>query len=541
MNFVEALYEAMAGAGDAPLAYAVRGTALDATSGVQLRAFLASARGFLDAYGIKPGDRVGLCGSNSAQWIAADLAILGAGAIVVPLYERQSPQELAAVLKDSGAALVLVENLRVCDSLATAWPEHGTLALFDEVFAHAPGPTLPVPIAAQTLVSLIYTSGTSGEPKGVLYTRANIDFMLERAMRRMDEMVGHHQGRERMFHYLPFAFASSRITLWVQLLRRSPLYLSTDLKQLPVELTTARPHYFLNVPAMLEKIRSGVDAKMQSRGRIAHAWYRGAIAANLRGSRGPLRLWDRLVAASAKKLLFARIKQQLGAELEFLICGSAPLAVETQAWFELLGVPVYQVYGLTETTAIVTMDRKGQRRPGHVGRPIEDVELKLSADGELWCRGQNVFAGYWNKAADSAAVLHEGWFRTGDLAELSTDGDLKIVGRAKDLLVLETGLKVAPDPLEAALLQHLPGAQAIVVGHGRPYLTALFAGEMNEGDAETAVLKANAALPHTKQVRKFKVLNDSWSHDNGLLTANLKLRRRAVEARYETEIRTLYS
>ncbi len=540
MNFIDKLYQAVATAYAKPLLYEVRGETLNATTGEELQSLVDHVRGFLAAYGIKPGDRVGLCASNSARWIAADLAILGAGAIVVPLYDRQAPKELAAMLHDCGAAVVLVEEARLCDALAQAWPSHATLALFDDVFAHAPWAADPTHHADTDCISLIYTSGTSGEPKGVLYTVANVDFMLTRATARMREMVEHHEGQERMFHYLPFAFASSRITLWVQLLRQSPLYLSTELKNLPSELAAVQPHYFLNVPAMLERIRTSVAQKVQERGGIATRIYTATVAAYERLHLGRWNIKDQILVSLGKTLLFRRIKQQVGANLEFLICGSAPLAESTQRWFSLLGVPVYQVYGLTETTAIVTMDSLGRTRPGHVGRPIADVELKLTPEGELLCRGGNIFPEYWQRPEASHKVLCDGWFHTGDLAELSPEGDVKIIGRAKDLVVLQSGFNIAPDPLEARLAEHALGAQVIVVGHGRPYLTALFAGGLSEPQAQQALDAVNADLPHAKQIRRCKVVPDTWSNDNGLLTANLKLRRSVVERRYANEIQSLY-
>jgi long-chain acyl-CoA synthetase len=224
-----------------------------------------------------------------------------------------------------------------------------------------------------------------------------------------------------------------------------------------------------------------------------------------------------------------------------LICGSAPLSEATQRWFQLIGIPVYQVYGLTETTAIVTMDKKGLARPGYVGRPIDGVELRISEDGELLVRGPNIFPEYWKRPDATAKSLEDGWFHTGDMAELTPDQDLKIVGRLKDLLVPESGHNVAPGPLEEKLASLCPGAQVMLVGHARPYLSAIVTGQVERAAVQHAIDSLNGELPHYRRVRKFLLAEEPFSAENGLLTANQKLKRAAVEQRYASQIEGLYS
>jgi len=537
MNFIERMHENLDLAGDKPLLIEVKGKQLVETSGAALKQLVLAARGLLAARGIQAGDRVGLIAHNSARWAAADLAILGSGAICVPMYDRQAVSELAGMLSNCDAALVLVDTDKLKGELAEVWIAE-RIVTFAEVFAHAPLAINLKPRAASDRVTMIYTSGTSGEPKGVLYTVENVDFMLAQTLEGLKTMVGARSGPDRVFHYLPFCFAGSRIQLWSQLARGNPLMVSTDLNNLVEELGTAQPHYFLNVPTLLERIKNGVGAKLKERGGFAYKLYSNAVDAYAKPERG---LADQLALYLGNKLVFPKIRQQIGKNLEFLICGSAPLSEETQRWFNMIGIPAYQVYGLTETTAIVTMDKKGTARPGYVGRPLTGVQLKVSEEGELLVRGPNIFPEYWQRADATAKSLQDGWFHTGDMVELTPEQDLRIVGRLKDLLVPESGHNVAPGPLEEKLANALPGVQVMLVGHARPFLTAIFAGAQDDGTVQAAVDGLNAELPHYRRVRKFYLAPEPFSVENGLLTANQKLKRNAVEQHYAAQIEGLYS
>lgn len=541
MNFIEQMHANLDVAANKPLLIEVAGKSLREHPGAALKKWVEAARGYLTSQGVGPGDRVGLVAHNSARWAAADLAILGAGAIVVPLYDRQAENELAGMLQNCEAKLVVVENDKLKTALEQAWPGHCHIATFEEVFAHAPASCAPLARGADDCVTMIYTSGTSGEPKGVLYTVANVDFMLERTLDRLREMVGERAGEDRVFHYLPFCFAGSRIQLWSQLARANPLMVSTDLNNLVEELGTAAPHYFLNVPTLLERIRLGVSNKLKERGGLVYSLYRAAVDAGLRAEQGRAGMADRLALNVGRLIIFPKIREQIGKNLEFLICGSAPLSEDTQRWFQIVGIPVYQVYGLTETTAIVTMDRKGLVKPGFVGRAIDGVEMKLTDEGELIVRGPNIFPEYWKRPDATEKSLRDGYFHTGDMAELTPEGDLKIVGRLKDLLVPESGHNVAPGPIEEKLASLLPGAQVMVVGHARPYLSVIITGQVPTPELQKAIDQLNEELPHYRRLRKFFLAPEPFSIENGLLTANQKLKRAAVEQRYAAEIGGMYA
>jgi long-chain acyl-CoA synthetase len=540
MSFIATMHAQLDRVGDQPSILEIHGSRKVETSGKQLKELVARARGYLASRDVAPGDRVGLIAHNGARWAAADLAILGAGAICVPMYDRQATSELAGMLANAEIAVVLVDTPKLKAELEHAGVNHKKIALFDEVFAHAPGDAAPAVRSESDRVTMIYTSGTSGEPKGVLYTVANVDFMLARTQARLEEMKSGRQGPDRVFHYLPFCFAGSRIQLWSQLLRGNPIQVSTDLNNLVQEMGTADPHYYLNVPALLERVKLGVGNKLKERGGIACLLYNAAIEADENVRAGKATLLDRIALAAGKRVVFPKIKAQIGKSLEFLICGSAPLSEDTQRWFGLVGIPVYQVYGLTETTAIVTMDKKGRTRPGYVGLAIDGVEIQVSDEGELICRGPNIFPEYWKRPDATAKAIRDGWFHSGDMAEITPEGDVRIVGRLKDLLVPESGHNVAPGPLEEKLVALGGGAQAMVVGHARPFLSVIVTGSLQEAEVQKAIDKLNEELPHYRRLRKFFLAPEPFTVENGLLTANQKLKRNAVEQHYASQIQGMY-
>jgi long-chain acyl-CoA synthetase len=232
----------------------------------------------------------------------------------------------------------------------------------------------------------------------------------------------------------------------------------------------------------------------------------------------------------------------IGRKLRALICGSAPLSVETQLYYSMLGIPVLQVYGLTETTAISTMDDPdGKVVPGRVGPAIQGVEMKLGENEEILVRGPNIFPGYWERPEETARVLRDGWFHTGDQGEVDAEGNWKIIGRIKSLIILGSGHNVAPEPIEDKILQSLPGAgQVVLVGNARGYLAALVTGKVISEKVQAAIDVANRSLPHYKHVRAFSIVGDPFTIESGLLTANGKLKRDLIANRFQNEIEEMY-
>jgi long-chain acyl-CoA synthetase len=544
VNFLQNILERLAGAPERMVLEEMRPAGRVSVTAGELLERIAAARSFLAEAGLRKGDRCALLAPNSIHWVALDLAAMADGIIVVPLYARQAPGELVAMIRDAEPALICCGDPALQDALRAAWPGTPRTVLLDAVF-EAPGRThtgniaqAAAPLADSDPVAIIYTSGTSGESKGVVLSVGNVTYMLSCATARLEVLMGGRAEPDRVFHYLPFCFAGSWILLLSSLLRLSDLRLSTDLSRLADDLREAAPDYCLNVPQLLERMRSGVEAQLAKRGGMTSKIFANAKAASLRNGDGA---GGGLALLLARKLIFPAIRKKLGPNLKALICGSAPLALETQCFFQMLGIPVLQVYGLTETTAICTMDDPRRVEPGAVGPAIPGIEMKLGDQGEILVRGPNVFSGYWHRPQETAKAMSNGWFRTGDQGERTPEGNWRVVGRLKNLLVLSSGHNIAPEPLEEKLLRAMPAAQQVVLfGHGRSFLSALVTGEVALEKVEAAVADVNLNLPHYRQIRAFHVEPQPLTIESGLLTANGKLRREAIAARFRDAIESMY-
>lgn len=542
MNFLQNILERLARTPGRVVLEELRAEGRKTATAQELLERIGAARKFLAGSGLRKGDRCALLAANSIGWVALDLAAMADGIIVVPLYTRQAPAELVAMMRDCQPQLVCCGDTSLRDAVREAWPGGPPSALLDDVTTSLePGaPPAAVALADSDPVTIIYTSGTSGEAKGVVLTVGNVTHMLSCTTSRLDLLMGSRAEPDQVFHYLPFCFAGSWILLLSCLSRQSVLRLSMDLTRLSGDLRAAAPNYCLNVPVLLERMRSAVEEQLASRGGITHKIFRNARAAwraRQDGSGSGGTAW----LALGRAVIFPAIRKKLGPNLKALICGSAPLAVETQLFFMMLGIPVLQVYGLTETTAICTMDHPQRVEPGAVGPAIAGLEMKLGEGNEILVRGPNVFPGYWNRPEATANVLAGGWFHTGDQGEQTAAGNWRIIGRLKNLLILSSGHNIAPEPLEEKLAHTIPGAQQIVLfGHGRSYLTALVTGEVRQEKAQEEFAKLNATLPHYRQIRAFHIEPQPLTIESGLLTANGKLRREAIAGHFREAIEAMY-
>jgi long-chain acyl-CoA synthetase len=514
-------------------------------TGSDLLRLITQARKFVAGKNLRRGDRCALLASNSIRWVAMDLAIMAEGLIVVPLYARQAAEELVAMMKDCSPSFVVCGDAKLRDGILEHWPEAPEQVLFDEIFAASPDPSrasAPTPYNDSDPVAIIYTSGTSGEAKGVILNSGNLTHMLACTSGRLDQLMRGQAGQDKVFHYLPFCFAGSWIMLLTCLLRRSKLTLNTDLTKIAEQMRAAEPDYFLNVPQLLERMRKAVDEQLWKAGGLPLAIYQRAKSAYMREREGKKTFVDSVWLAVANAIIFPTIrKKMIGANLEALICGSAPLNVETQLFFMMIGIPVLQVYGLTETTAICTMDLPGDFEPGRVGPAISGVEMKLGDNQEVLVRGPNIFLGYWNRPEETRNALRTGWFHTGDQGEVNAAGNWKITGRIKNLIILGSGHNLAPEGIEEEIVARLAGAQVVLIGNGRSYLSAIVTGDVSAERVQAALDEVNAGLPHYKQVRAFHISAEPFTIENGLLTANGKLKRDAIAERFRAAIEDMYA
>jgi long-chain acyl-CoA synthetase len=545
MSFLEQIFASLERSGDAVVLQEMQDGQAVSFTARQVLAQVLVARAYLRRLRLKKGDRCALLAHNSMRWVVMDLAIMAEGLMVVPLYARQAPGELVAMMKDCWPAVIACGEKALADAIVETWPDAPPHFCFENVFTagREPVENPALAVAEEHVVTIIYTSGTSGEAKGVMLNAGNVGYMLGCTSGRLDQLMKKRPAQDAVFHYLPLCFAGSWIMMLTCLLRGTKLTLNMDLGKIAAEMRLAAPDYFLNVPALLERMRKAIDEQLWKTGGLPLKVYTKAKGAWARGHEGKSRTGDGLWLGMANRLVFPTIrKKMIGGKLRALICGSAPLNVETQLFFMMLGIPVLQVYGLTETTAICTMDDPDATViPGYVGPAISGVEIKLAENAEIVVRGPDIFPGYWNRPEETAKVLRDGWFHTGDQGEVDAHGNWKIVGRIKNLIILGSGHNIAPEPIEDKILQELPDAShVVVVGNGRGYLAALVTGKVSAGKTQAALDLVNASLPHYKQVRQVHLVEEAFTIESGLLTANGKLKRDVIAEWFRNEIDAMY-
>lgn len=546
MTFLESIFEQLQKRADSVALREVRGGKFVSVKGGELLGLVGRARGFVARMRLNRGDRCAVLAPNSIRWIALDLALMAEGIVVVPLYTRQSPSELAAMIQDSIPSAIFYSDETLVSELPKKLSADLRFISVESVFASEEGSFEKTQAHADSEpVMIIYTSGTSGEARGVVLNSGNVNYMLKCTNARLNLLMAGSREPDRVFHYTPFCFAASWIAMLTFLTRDSVVTLSTDLAKLSEELKLASPDYFLNVPTLLERVRAKITESIQQRGGLAAAIFEGAQRCFVSNGERKTGWLDRLYLSIARAAMFPKIRKSIGPNLKALICGSAPLAKETQRFFMMIGIPVLQVYGLTETTAICTMDDPRDFEPGKVGTVIPGIEMKVAENDEIVVRGPNIFPGYWRRPEETARALEGGWFHTGDQGAVDAKGRWSVTGRLKNLLVLNSGHKFAPEPIEQALASRLPAAQQVVLtGNQRSYPAVLITTVSSNGlpaeRIQAALEEINATLPHYKQVRVFHVIHEPFSIENGLLTANGKIKRDAVWARFAPEIDRLY-
>lgn len=482
--------------------------------------------------------KVCVVGPNSYQWVALDIAIVSMGAINIPLYYRSEPSELSFILENAKPDLIVYFDEALKHSIESIRPFEVDAIHIDTLFQDNTGDEITLPsIDLDQTATIIYTSGTSGNPKGVCLSHNNINFMLVQTKSRLTQAKHGKNTRDVVFHYLPLCFAGSRMMLWTQLHRGNPIYLSTNLKNLPQEIGTVNPDYYLNVPALLERVKQGVEQALKNKSQFIQKLFGQAKILFLKKISHSLTLTEKCKLFLLDAFVLSSIRKKIGSNLKFLVCGSAPLHTDTQYWFSMLGIPVYQVYGLTETTAIVTMDTPELVQEGWVGIPIDGIEIKKAEDGELLSKGPHIFQGYYKNQEKTDEVIKDGWFHTGDLCEIDTQGRLRILGRMKNVIIPSSGHNIVPEPLEEMLCTLDASIEyACIVGHGKSKVGVIVTGDVTPDGLKKTIDMFNNKQPHYKKMAYYIHSKDGFSQENGLLTANQKLKRAVIEKHYDQEI-----
>ncbi|PRZ41368.1 long-chain acyl-CoA synthetase [Antricoccus suffuscus] len=539
----------------------------------------ALAKGFIAA-GIEPGSRVALMSRTRFEWTLCDFALASAGLIVVPIYETSSADQVEWILSNSGATAAIVETAEhaaiveqvrgALTDLKTVWVidnadldtlvESGTETTDDEVSKRR-GAT-----KADDVATIVYTSGTTGRPKGCQLTHRNLVFDARNTVASQDDLL--QPGRSTLL-FLPLAHVFARIIQLGALTARVKLGHSSDIPNLVPDLGVFKPSFLLAVPRVFEKVYNSAAQKAisEGKGKIFHIAEATAIEYSRALDKGTPGLVLKLKHAVFDKLVYGKLRAALGGRCESAVSGGAPLGDRLGHFFRGIGITVLEGYGLTETSPVTASNTLTQMRVGTVGRPLPGATIRIADDGEIIISGEHVFSGYWGNEEATKETLIDGWLHTGDLGSIDEDGYVSITGRKKEIIVTAGGKNVAPAALEDALRSHALISQCIVVGDQRPFVGALITIDeemlpawkknnnkpadatlsdlINDPDLhaqiQQAVNSANKTVSKAESIRKFIVLDNDFNEDNGYLTPSMKLRRNVVREDFSAQIDQLYA
>jgi long-chain acyl-CoA synthetase len=536
----------------------------------------------LVAAGVSAGDRVGLLSATRYEWCLLDYAIWCAGGVTVPIYETSSAEQVQWILDDSGAVGVVVEKdahattvasvRERCPSVAHVWQidgDDGAVAALTAAGAELPDSAITdrrSALGADDLATLIYTSGTTGRPKGCELTHRNLLTESRAAAVTFADMM--RPGQTNLC-FLPMAHVFARVISVAALDGRVVIGHTADVKNLIEDLGEFRPTFLLAVPRVFEKVYNSARQKAHAdgKGTIFDAADATAVAWSEAQETGGAGLVLRLKHAVFDKLVYSKLRAALGGECTSAVAGGAPLGARLGHFFRGIGMPVYEGYGLTETSAAVTANTPAHQRMGTVGTPLTGCGVKIADDGEILLSGDVVFRGYWKNEAATAEALSGGWFHTGDIGSLDSDGFLSITGRKKEIIVTAGGKNVAPAVLEDKLRSHPLISQCMVVGDKQPFIGALITIDPDafpawlsrhgkpagtsvadlledaelRAEIDAAVAEANTAVSKAEAIRKYRILPVDFTEQGGEMTPSLKIKRAVVADHFATDIDAIYA
>ena len=535
----------------------------------------------LESWGVRKGDRVAILSENRPEWTIADFAALALGAVTVPIYSTQTTEQTAFLLNDSGARVIAVSTKNQLEKVLTTQrhtPVERILVMDAVETAHAVhmqglmlrGPTEFDPefdarsrsVGPDDLATIIYTSGTTGTPKGAMLTHGNMASNVACSL----DGFGLGTKQEVSISFLPLSHVTARHVDFALLYRGVVLAYCPDIAQLAQALAEVRPDIFVGVPRVYEKIRQQVILK--ATGFPKSTVYRWALSVG-RAHRAETLAGTQPAALSwkiADRLVFSRVRAGMGGKAEEFISGGAPLGLELAEWYADIGIPIHEGYGLTETSPVIAVNTPGALKLGTVGKPLANVEVRIADDGELLVRSPSVFKGYWNRPEETRDAFVDGWFKTGDIGHLDSEGYLSITDRKKDLIKTSGGKFIAPQPIENSLKLNPLIGTAVVFGDRRKFPAVLIAphfpaledwARANQVDfASREALVANAKvqalyegiiedlnqnLARFEKLKRVLVVPEEFSVADGTMTHTFKLRRRGIEERYRALIDEMYA
>jgi long-chain acyl-CoA synthetase len=524
---------------------------------------------------LKPGDRVAIRLRNSIEWVAFDLAALGLGLVTVPLYTNDRAENIGYILQDAGIRLLLMENGEQWQELQTIRNQLAglnrivTLQQVDpsglqprlihiDEWLPEQGLTEPqaIKVPSDTLATIVYTSGTTGRAKGVMLSHRNILWDIESGLKIIDVYPN-----DSFLSFLPLSHTLERTVGYIlPIVAGSSVAFARSIPQLGEDLQHLKPTILVSVPRIFERVYAKIQEKLAHDPAIARSLFNNAVETGWQRfeHRQGRRHWSPKLALWPlfEKLVAGKIQEKLGGRLRIAVSGGAPLAPEIAKVFIGLGVPILQGYGLTESSPIISANTHKNNIPASVGVPFPGLEFKITEKEELLVRAPNVMLGYWNnRRATADAIDSDGWLHTGDKVKYEND-HIFITGRLKEIIVMANGEKVPPADMEMCITMDSLFAQAIIIGEGKPYLTALvvldeaIAGELGIDPAhvtaeqeELLLQRINNQLdnfPGYAKIMRFFVSKEPWSIENGLMTPTLKLKRKSILDRYMDELDRLY-
>ncbi|MCJ8504604.1 long-chain fatty acid--CoA ligase [Kocuria flava] len=557
----------------------------DGWTDVPASAFLADVRALakgLVASGVGPGDRVGIMSRTRYEWSLVDFAVWFAGAVSVPIYETSAPQQVAWNLSDSGAVALVVEAARHEEVFRRAaegedlsavqhvWRmEDDGLEALRSAGAGVDDDELEHRRAAaglEDLATIIYTSGTTGRPKGCELTHGNFVELSDNALAALPE-VAYEGARTIMF--LPLAHVFARFISVLAVAAGTTVAHTPDLKNLLPDLQSYRPTFILAVPRVFEKVYNSAQLKAEAggKGRIFAAAAETAVAWSRATEQGKVGLGLRLRHALFDRLVYGKLREAMGGRVKHAISGGGPLGERLGHFFHGIGLTVLEGYGLTETTAPITVNTPARIKIGTVGPPLPGNAVRIAEDGEVLARGVCVMRGYWKRPDLTEEAFEDGWFRTGDLGQLDDEGYLRITGRKKEIIVTASGKNVSPAMLEDRIRSHVLVSQCVVLGDNRPFISALItldedalpgwaeqhglpasttAAQAAEhetvlAEVQRVVDAANTTVSQAEQIKAFRIAPTDFTEAAGHLTPSLKLRRARVLKDFEDLVEQIYA
>ncbi|WP_029115073.1 long-chain fatty acid--CoA ligase [Mycobacterium sp. URHB0044] len=560
----------------------VDGSWSDVTA-AQVAAQVRSTALGLIAEGVRAGDRVAVLSATRYEWPIIDFAILAVGAVTVPIYETSSAEQVRFVLGDSGAVVAFAETDAHADKIEQLKGDLPDLrkvlridgsdqAALDEL-AETGSATDPAELDARLsaikssdAATLIYTSGTTGRPKGCQLTHSNLLHEMRGAKACFPSLLA--KG-EKMLVFLPLAHVLARAITVAAFDNKVTLGFTSDIKNLVPTFGVFKPTLVVSVPRVFEKVYNTAEqnARNDGKGRIFEIAANTAIEWSEAQETGGPGLVLKLKHALFDRLVYGKLRAALGGDCNAAISGGAPLGARLGHFYRGVGLTIYEGYGLTETSAAITVNRVGDVKVGSVGKLLPGNSMRINDDGELLVKGGVVFGGYWHNDEETNAVFSDGWFHTGDLGAIDDAGFLTIVGRKKEIIVTAGGKNVAPALLEDRLRAHPLISQAMCVGDGEPFIAALITidpeafpgwksrngkdagasvGDLAEdpdlmAEVDLAVKEANQAVSKAEAIRKFRILAVDFTEDTGELTPTMKVKRKVVAEKFASDIAALYA